>query len=88
VGRTRIVCYMLWPKAWHGQPDFRERVEPYNAFTRQLMDEDSSVMESLHDAARSTLYQPGRMSHLELGVHNLINYNLDRVLGTGGPKLY
>ena len=88
VGRTRIVCYMLWPKAWHEQPDFRERVEPYNAFTRQLMDEDSSVMESLHDAARSTLYQPGRMSHLELGVHNLINYNLDRVLGTGGPKLY
>jgi len=86
--RTRIVCYMLWPKEWHALPDFRERVEPYNVFTRQLMDEDSSVMESLHDAASSALYEPGRMSRLELGVYNLINYNLDRVLGTGGPKLY
>lgn len=88
VNKVRIICYMLWPKAWHAFPDFRDRVAPYNDFTRQLMEEDGSVMESLHDAASSKLYEPGRMASLELGVHNLINYNLDRVLGTGDTKLY
>jgi hypothetical protein len=52
------------------------------------MEEDSSVMESLHDAASSEMYEPGRMSRLELGVYNLINYNLDRVLGESETKLY
>ena len=88
VNKVRIICYMLWPQEWHAQPDFRERIAPYNAFTRQLMEEDGSVMESLHDAASSALYEPGRMSRLELGVYNLINYNLDRVLGDGDTKLY
>lgn len=88
VGRCRITCYMLWPEEWHAQPDFRQKTVDYNLFTRQLMDEDCSVMESLHDAASSSRYEPGRMSRLELGVYNLINYNLDRLFDAGSPKLY
>ena len=86
--RCRITCYMLWPEEWHSLPDFRERVAPYNAFTRAVIDEDVSVMESQHDAASSPRYEPGRLSRLELGVHNLLNYDADRVLGVGDTKLY
>jgi phenylpropionate dioxygenase-like ring-hydroxylating dioxygenase large terminal subunit len=88
VDKVRITCYMLWPKEWHAQSDFREKVAPYNEFTRQVMNEDVSVMESLHDAAKSPFFKPGRMSDLELGVYNLLNYNVDRALGLGDPKLY
>jgi Rieske 2Fe-2S family protein len=88
VDRCRITCYILWPAEWHAMPDFRERVAPYNEFTQAVMNEDGSVMESLHDAARSSRYEPGRMSRLELGVYNLVNYNVDRVLGVGDTKLY
>jgi choline monooxygenase len=86
--RTRIVCYMLWPKEWHSLPDFRDKVAPYNEFTLDVLKEDASVMESLHDAASSSRFEPGRMSRLELGVYNIVNYDLDRVLGVGDTKLY
>jgi choline monooxygenase len=87
-GRSRITVYMLWPAEWHSLPDFRERVAPYNQFTMDVVKEDASVMESLHDAAKSSRYEPGRMSRLELGVYNLLNYNVDRVLGQRDTKLY
>lgn len=88
VDKVRITNYQLFPKEWHSQPDFKEKVEAYNEFTLAVLTEDASVMESLHDAARSKRYEPGRMSRLELGVWNLVNYNADRVLGVGGPALY
>jgi hypothetical protein len=53
-----------------------------------VIDEDLSVMESQHDAASSPRFEPGRMSRLELGVHNLLNYDVDRALGIGDTKLY
>jgi choline monooxygenase len=86
--RARIICYMLWPREWHALPDFRERVAPYNEFTLAVLNEDASVMASLHDAAKSSRYEPGRLSRLELGVYNLINYDIDRVQGVGDTKLY
>ena len=86
--RVRITCYMLWPAEWHSLPDFRERVAPYNEFTMAVVNEDISVMESQHDAASSSRYEPGRMSRLELGVYNLLNYDADRVLGIGNTKLF
>ena len=88
VDRVRIECFQLFPKEWHNDPDFERKVKDYSAFTMQVVHEDASVMESLHDAASSTRYQPGRMSRLELGVWNLINYNVDRVLGEGDTALY
>ena len=88
VDRVRIICFQLFPKAWHNDPAFADKVKDYTAFTLQVVNEDASVMESLHDAAASTRYEPGRMSRLELGVWNVINYNVDRVLGSGSPKLY
>lgn len=86
--KVRILCYVLWPKEWHEQPDFRRKVEPYNQFTLQLVHEDVSVMESLHDAAASTRYEPGRMARLENGVQNMLRYNMERLLGRSDPKLY
>jgi choline monooxygenase len=86
--RARIICYMLWPREWHALADFRERVAPYNEFTLAVLNEDASVMTSLHEAAKSPRYEPGRLSRLELGVYNLINYNVDRVLGIGDTELY
>ncbi|MDB5797282.1 MAG: ring hydroxylating alpha subunit family protein [Paucimonas sp.] len=88
VDKVRITCYQLFPEQWQQQPGFREKLEQYNEFTLAVVNEDASVMESLHDAARSPRYEPGRLSRLELGVWNLINYNVDRVLGTGDTRLY
>jgi choline monooxygenase len=88
IDRVRIEIYQLFPAEWHSDPEFRRKLEAYNAFTLQVVHEDASVMESLHDAASSKLYQPGRMSRLELGVYNVINYNVDRVLGIGHTQLY
>ena len=86
--RVLIECYLLFPAAWHGTPGFAAKVADYAAFTAQVVHEDASVMESLHDAASSPRYAPGRMSRLELGVWNVINYNLDRVQGIGDGTLY
>jgi choline monooxygenase len=88
VDRARIECYQLFPKDWHADPEFSRKVKDYTAFTSQVVHEDASVMESLHDAASSKRYQPGRMSRLELGVWNLVNYNVDRVLGVEDTRLY
>lgn len=88
VDRVRIEVYQLFPTEWHEDEHFEEKVEDYNKFTLQLVSEDVSVMESLHDAASSRHYQPGRMSEMERGVWNTVNYNLDRVLDTGDPQLY
>jgi Rieske 2Fe-2S family protein len=88
VDRVRIECYQLFPKEWHADADFERKVKDYTAFTSQVVHEDASVMESLHDAASSKRFQPGRMSRLELGVWNVVNYNVDRVLGVGDAKLY
>lgn len=88
VGHTRIECYQLFPAEWHNDKDFKKKLADYSEFTLALLKEDALVMESLHDAASSTKYEPGRCSHFELGVWNLINYNLDRVLNVGSRKLY
>jgi phenylpropionate dioxygenase-like ring-hydroxylating dioxygenase large terminal subunit len=88
VKKVRITCYQLFPKEWHDQSGFMDKVKEYNDFTLAVLTEDASVMESLHDAASSGRYEPGRMSRLELGVWNLINYNADRVLGVGTTQLY
>ena len=86
--KVRVMCYMLWPAECHDDPDFRAKVQPYIEFTRQLMDEDLSVMESLHEAASSSRYKPGRLSRYELGVYNLLNYHVGRITGKRDPKLY
>jgi choline monooxygenase len=88
VGRVRITCYQLFPGEWQQQADFLEKLAHYNEFTLAVVNEDASVMESLHDACTSPRYEPGRMARLELGVWNLINYNVDRVLGLGETRLY
>lgn len=88
VDRVRIEVYQLFPEAWHADPEFKKKVEDYNQFTLQLVGEDVSVMELLHDAASSRFFKPGRMSELERGVWNVINYNMDRVLGKGSDQLY
>lgn len=87
VKKVRITCYQLFPEEWHSQPGFMEKVQDYNEFTLSVLTEDASVMESLHDAASSGRFEPGRLSRLELGVWNIVNYNADRVLG-GETRLY
>lgn len=79
--RSRIIIYVLMPEEFFGLPNFREKVEDYAATNKQILEEDRDMIESLQRAMGSKRFNPGPMSHLENGVHHVINSNLQRIFG-------
>lgn len=78
--RTRMVSHLLFPKVRAEEPGFAEKAERYGQYLRQIIDEDEAAITSLQRAANSRLFRPGRMSRLEHGVYNVLNYYLDRIV--------
>jgi phenylpropionate dioxygenase-like ring-hydroxylating dioxygenase large terminal subunit len=76
--RTRILCFQLFPDECFGQENFAQKVKDYTEYTTALLQEDSSMTDSLQDASFSPRFTPGFMSERELGVQNVIKYNLER----------
>ena len=81
--RTRLVYYNLFPAEWFDRPDFTEKVAQYRRYYDQVVNEDSAMIESLQRAQSSVKYEPGRMSTLEKGLHNLVNNHIERIFGGG-----
>ncbi len=79
--KSRIAIYILMPHEFFGRENFKEKVADYAATNRQILEEDRTMIESLQKAVASKRFEPGPMSHLEHGVHHVINANLDRVFG-------
>ena len=79
--RTRLIYYNLYPAAWFERPDFAEKVAEYRRYYDQVVQEDSAMIESLQRAQSSTNYEPGRLSTVEKGLHNLVNNHLERIFG-------
>jgi phenylpropionate dioxygenase-like ring-hydroxylating dioxygenase large terminal subunit len=78
--RTKMTSYMLFPKPWTEHPDFKAKSQKYAEYLRKIIDEDEAAITSLQRAANSRLFKPGRMSKLEHGVYNVLNYYLDRIV--------
>ncbi len=77
---SRMISYMLFPKEFFADPEFETKAARYAGYLRKIIDEDEMAITSLQRAAHSRLFQPGRMSRLEHGVYNVLNYYLDRIV--------
>lgn len=79
--RTRLLLHILFPKQVFERPDFEEKLKVYRDFQVQVIEEDRELVNSLQNGAKSRKFRPGRMSILEHGVYNVINYQIDRLYG-------
>jgi Rieske 2Fe-2S family protein len=74
---TRVICYMLFPEAAFSIPGYDKEIEQYAAFVKQIIAEDSVMVESLQNAAGSRFFVPGPMSPLEGALHHMENHYVD-----------
>lgn len=85
VNRTQVTVYTQIPRAFFDAPEHREgfdeKVATYGEFIAQVLGEDTVLLESLQNAARSPGYEPGPFANLERGIHQQCNYWLDRIVG-------
>lgn len=79
---TRMFSYHLFPRAFTEDPKYEEKARRYTDFTREIIGEDEEMIVSLQRAARSRLYQSGRLSRLEHGVYNVLGNYLERMTGS------
>ena len=79
--RTRMEWYSLFPTAWHEQPEFPQKVEPYHELLAMVVAEDQDMVASLQRNMGARRFEPGPMSPYETTVHNIINGYLDRMFG-------
>ena len=77
--RTQVIVYTLLPKVYFDSPGFSERVEEYRAFQKQVLTEDSGMLESLQNGLHSARFVPGRMAPIERGVQHVLKAYLDRM---------
>jgi Rieske 2Fe-2S family protein len=77
--RTRAIVYTLLPRVYFDQPQFQERVKPYQDYQNTVLAEDRAMLESVQNGIASRAYRPGRMAHIERGVHHVINGYIDRM---------
>ncbi len=78
---SQMIVYNLFPKEFHDEPEFRERVNVYDDFIRLFLAEDATMLTSLQKAMESRNYVPGRLSTLEVGIHHVLNDYLNRMFG-------
>jgi Rieske 2Fe-2S family protein len=77
--RCQLIVYELFWKGVFDQPNFTEKANDYGKTLKKVIEEDRSMIESLQNAMSSERFRPGPMSFLELGVHHVMNSNLDRI---------
>ncbi|VTU37632.1 Anthranilate 1,2-dioxygenase large subunit [Variovorax sp. PBS-H4] len=69
--RTRVTVYTLLPKMYFDAPDFADRAMAYQEYQNKVISEDREVLEMMQRGLGSRLYRPGRMAHIEEGVHHI-----------------
>ncbi|MES3004068.1 MAG: aromatic ring-hydroxylating dioxygenase subunit alpha [Pseudomonadota bacterium] len=77
--RTRVTVYTLLPKVFFDEPDFEARALAYREYQDKVISEDREVLEMMQRGLSSRLYQPGRMAHIEEGVHHIEAEYLERL---------
>lgn len=79
--KCEVLIYHLFPEEVFDRPDFWEKAEIYREYQLKVLDEDSSMMESMQRAMSLDTYAPGRMSTLEKPLHHYLNEYCRRILG-------
>jgi len=74
---TQIICYLLFPEGAFGIENYDEELVKYREFVRQIIAEDSVMVESLQRSAGSKFFQPGPMSPLEGALHHMEKHYAD-----------
>lgn len=82
-GKTKVICYLLFPEAAFSIPNYEEELKKYRDFVAQIVAEDAVMVESLQQASASRFFEPGPMAALEEALHHLENHYID--LMTGEP---
>ncbi|SLN64374.1 aromatic ring-hydroxylating oxygenase subunit alpha [Oceanibacterium hippocampi] len=82
--RTILHLNILFPKDLFKRDDFKAKLGIYADFQRQVIEEDRDLVTSLQRGAYSRKFVPGRLSTLEHGIYNLINYQIDRLSDADG----
>ena len=77
--KTRIIVYHVFPAEHFSQPDFMDKAEVYHDFLVKVVEEDREMVNSLQRGMNSRLFEPGPLSRMEINLHSLLNYYLDRV---------
>ena len=84
--RCEVVMYRCYPEEFFEQDNFKETLEIYKNFARQIFEEDRSMLESMQKAMHSPAFSPGRLSTQEQKLHHFLNGYLDRMFGADLPK--
>ena len=77
--KTQIIVYHVFPAEHFAQPDFMDKAKVYHDFLVKVLEEDREMVDSLQRGMNSRLFSPGPLSRMEVNLHSLINYNLDRI---------
>jgi phenylpropionate dioxygenase-like ring-hydroxylating dioxygenase large terminal subunit len=76
--KTQIIVYHVFPAEHFEQPDFKEKAKVYHDFLVDVLEEDREMVDSMQRGMTSRMFEPGPLSRMEVNLHGLINYNLDR----------
>lgn len=77
--RTRVTVYTLLPRQFFDAPDFANRALAYRDYQDKVISEDREVLQMMQRGIGSRLYRPGRMAHIEEGVHHIEADYLERM---------
>jgi choline monooxygenase len=84
--RSRVTVYTLLPKLYFEAPEFEKRAAAYREYQDKVISEDREVLEMMQRGIASTLYRPGRMAHIEEGVHHIEADYLERMCAAVGTR--
>ena len=77
--KTQIIVYHVFPAEHFSQPDFEEKAGVYHNFLDAVLEEDREMVNSLQRGMNTKMFEPGPLSRMEVNLHSLLNYYLDRV---------
>lgn len=77
--KTQIIVYHVFPAEHFEQPDFMDKAKIYHDFLVNVLEEDREMVDSMQRGMNSRLFEPGPLSRMEVNLHSLINYTLDRI---------
>ena len=81
VDHTQITVYTQLPIDVMNDPELPAKTKILGDFIELVLGEDARLLESLHNASKSKGYMPGPLVNLERGIHQLLNYWLDKIYG-------
>lgn len=79
VERSAAVSYLIFPNQFFEDPEFEAKAKVYADFLRVILEEDLSMIRSLHKGVKSRAFRPGPLSKYEAAIHNIVNWYLGRL---------